>query len=50
MSKDIEPTEQPEAEEGAEQVLPLQETEESDVEAHSAVSEAGSTVSLAACA
>jgi hypothetical protein len=46
MSKDIEPTEEPAAEEGAEAVLPLQETpaEESDVEAH------GSTVSLAACA
>ncbi len=46
MSKDIEPTESSEAEEAAESVLPLQDTEaeETDVQAH------GSTVSLAACA
>jgi hypothetical protein len=50
MSKDIEPTEEPEVEEGAEAVLPLQEVaaDESEVEAH--VLSDGSTVSLAACA
>ena len=46
MSKDIEPTEESQVEESAEEVVALQDTEaeETDVQAH------GSTVSLAACA
>ncbi len=44
MSKDIEPTEQPGADEAADEVLPLQEIEEDDVAAHSM-----STSSLASC-
>ena len=50
MSKDIEPTEESQVEESAEEVVALQDTEESDVQAHSQAVAAGSTVSLAACA
>ncbi|MBR7839005.1 hypothetical protein KDL01_37410 [Actinospica durhamensis] len=46
MSKDIEPAEQPAADEAADDVLPLQEIEEDDVAAHSVVV---STSSVAAC-